>query len=85
MRQTPEEMARIQNIQRQPSCCVNAPPSIGPIAVAMLGLWSVYQLKERFGRVSTRDMSIASERELITREGVYQQTRHVRMAQQYRR
>lgn len=34
----PEEMARIQKIQRQPGFWARAPPRTGPIAVAKLGL-----------------------------------------------
>jgi len=36
--QTPEEIARIQKIQRQPGCWARAAPRTGPIAVAILGL-----------------------------------------------
>ena len=37
-RQTPEEIAKIQKIQRQPGDCVKTPLRTGPIAMAKLGL-----------------------------------------------
>jgi hypothetical protein len=38
-KQLPEEMARIQKIQRQPGCWAKAPPRTGPTAIAELGLY----------------------------------------------